>query len=167
MGLSSRCPPMELVTTRNISSTSLPSCIVKEAFASLVAIRKEMSLLFEFPDCKTATEKEARKKMLNFLKAALKGKKTIAVAEAQKEYELFYCFVVGKVQTQWDRIVNEMHTKNPWIRVNGKANKGICIHFWIFFMDCIELLKLTIFPADAAENSITTCSKQSRSFSKS
>ncbi len=44
-----------------------------------------------------------------------------------------------------------MHTKNKWIGVNGKANKGICVHSWISFMDCIELHKLTIFPADAAE----------------
>jgi hypothetical protein len=43
-----------------------------------------------------------------------------------------------------------MHTKNPWIGVNGKANKGICMHSWISFMDCIELHKLTVFPADTA-----------------
>jgi hypothetical protein len=52
---------------------------------------------------------------------------------------------------QWDRIVNEMHTKNPWVGVNGKSNKGIRVKSWISFMDCIELHKLTIFPADAAE----------------
>jgi hypothetical protein len=52
---------------------------------------------------------------------------------------------------QWDRIVDEMHTKNPWIGINGKSNKGICVKSWISFMDCIELHKLTIFPADAAD----------------
>ncbi len=44
-----------------------------------------------------------------------------------------------------------MHTKNPWIGVNGKAIKGICVRSWIFFMDCIELHELTIFPSDAAK----------------
>jgi hypothetical protein len=44
-----------------------------------------------------------------------------------------------------------MHTKKPWIGVNGKSNKGIHMKFWISFMDCIELHKLTIFPVDAAE----------------
>ncbi len=44
-----------------------------------------------------------------------------------------------------------MHTKNPWIGVNGKHNKGIRVKSWISFMDCIELHKLTVFPADAAE----------------
>ncbi len=52
---------------------------------------------------------------------------------------------------QWDRIVNKMHTKNPWIGVNGKSNKGICVKSWISFMDRIKLPKLTVFPADAAE----------------
>jgi hypothetical protein len=52
---------------------------------------------------------------------------------------------------QLDRIVNKMHTKNPSIGVNGKSNKEICMKSWISFMDCIELHKLTAFPADAAE----------------
>ncbi len=44
-----------------------------------------------------------------------------------------------------------MHTKNPWIGVNGKSNKGIHMKSWISFMDCIEPHKLTVFPADTAE----------------
>jgi hypothetical protein len=47
--------------------------------------------------------------------------------------------------------MNKMHTKNPWIGINGKSNKGIRVKSWISFMDCIELHKLTVFPADAAE----------------
>ncbi len=52
---------------------------------------------------------------------------------------------------RWDRIVNKMHTNNTWIGVNGKSNKEICVKFLISFMDCIELHKLNLFPADAAE----------------
>jgi hypothetical protein len=44
-----------------------------------------------------------------------------------------------------------MHTKNPWIGVNGKSNRGIYVKSWILFMDCIELHKLTVIPAGAAE----------------
>ncbi len=47
--------------------------------------------------------------------------------------------------------MNERHMKNPWIGVNGKSNQGICVKSWISFMDCIELHKLTVFPADTAE----------------
>jgi hypothetical protein len=124
---------------------------VKEALAALVAVRKEMSPLFNFPDDETAAKKEVQKKNLCKFKETLYAKKDFAITEAQKAYKLFRCFVVSKVQTQWDRIINEMHTKNPWIGVNGKTNKGLCVHFWISFMDCIELHKLTIFPADATD----------------
>jgi hypothetical protein len=125
-----------------------------------------MNPLFNFFDDKTATEKEAQKKKLNECKEAFKAKKDIAVTVAQKAYKLFCCFVVGKVQTQLDRIVNKMHTNNLWIGINGKANKGICVRSWISFMDCIKLLKITVFPAGAAEKH-TTCSRQSRSPSES
>ncbi len=94
-------------------------------------------------------KQERRKSTIS--RKTLKAKKDIAIVEAQKAYKLFRCFIVGKAQTQWDRIVNGMHTKNPWIGVNGKSNKGICMKSWILFMDCIELHKLTVFPADTAE----------------
>jgi hypothetical protein len=48
-------------------------------------------------------------------------------------------------------MVNKIHTKNPWIGMNGKFNKGICVESWISFMDRIKLHKLPVFPADAAE----------------
>ncbi len=110
-----------------------------------------MSPFFNFPEDETPAEKEARKKKLANLNESLKAKKSFTVDQAQKAYKLLHCFIVGKVQTQWDRIVNEMHKKNPWIGVNGKSNKGIHVKSWIFFMDCIKLNKLTVFPADAAE----------------
>ncbi len=96
-------------------------------------------------------KKEARKKKLSNLKEALQVKKDVTVEKAKKAYELFRCFVDGKAQTNWDRIVNEKHTKNPWVGVNGRSNKGLCVCSWISFMDCIKLHKLTVFPADAAE----------------
>jgi hypothetical protein len=75
---------------------------VKEAFAVLVAVRKEMSPFFNFPEDETVAAKEARKKKLNELNKSLKAKKAITVELAQKAYELFHCFVLNKAQTQWD-----------------------------------------------------------------
>jgi hypothetical protein len=98
---------------------------VKEAFAALVKVRKEMSPFFNFPKDETVAKKEARKKKLSNLNKFLKAKKSFAVEQAQRAYELFRYFVVGKARTQWDRIVNKMHTKNPLFGINGKSNKGI------------------------------------------
>jgi hypothetical protein len=86
---------------------------VKEAFAGLVKVRKEMSPFFNFPEDKTPAEKEARKKKLADLNKSLKAKKSFAVDQAQKAYELFRCFVIGKARTQWECIMNKMQTKNP------------------------------------------------------
>ncbi len=69
---------------------------VKEAFAALVKVRKEMSPFFNFPEDETAAKKEARKKKLSDLNESLKAKKTFAVEQAQKTYELFRCFIDGK-----------------------------------------------------------------------
>jgi hypothetical protein len=141
---------------------------VQEAFAALVAVRKEMSPYFNFPEDKTPAEEESRKKKLADLNESLKAKKSFVVEQAQKAYKLFRCFVVGKAQMQRDRIVNEMHTKNPLIGITGKSNKGIRVKSWIPIMDCIELHKLTIFPADAAEKQQYYMQKtQSRRPSKS
>jgi hypothetical protein len=141
---------------------------VKEAFAALVKVRKEMSPFFNFPEDKTVAIKEARKKKLSNLNKSLKAKKSFAVEQAQKAYKLSRCFIVGKARTQWDRIVDEMHTKNPWIGINGESNKGIHVipgsHSWI------ALSSTTSSPSSLLtqlKSSATTCSRQSRSPSES
>jgi hypothetical protein len=89
--------------------------------------------------------------MLSKYEEILKAKKSFAVAETQKVYKEARCFVIGDPQTQWDKIVHEMHTKDPWIGVNRRSNKGPSIHSWPYYMECIKLHKLTIFLVDAAE----------------
>jgi hypothetical protein len=125
---------------------------VKEAFAVLVKVRKEMSPIFNFPEDKTVAKKEARKKKLSDLNESFKAKKSFTVEQAQKAYKLFRCFILGEAQTQWDRIVNKMHTKNPWIGMNGKSNKGICMKSWISFMDLG--LHWSFFPLDIQKTPI-------------
>jgi hypothetical protein len=84
---------------------------VKEEFAALMKVRKEMSPFFNFPEDETLAKKETRKKKLTNLNKSLKAKKSFTVDQAQKAYKLFHCFVVGKAQTQWDCIVNEMQNR--------------------------------------------------------
>ncbi len=95
---------------------------IRKAFQVLVELRREMKPLFELPDDKTEAKIEEQKQKLLENKEIFKAKKSIAVAEAQKAYKLFRCFIVGESRTQWDKIVHEMHSKDPWIGVNGKSN---------------------------------------------
>jgi hypothetical protein len=55
------------------------SANVKEAFATLVKVRKEMSPFFNFPEDESAAKKEARKKKISKLNESLKVKKSFAV----------------------------------------------------------------------------------------
>ena len=64
---------------------------------------------------------------------------------------MFCVYFIGEACTQWDKVVQEMHMKDPWVAANGALNKGPHAQTWASFLDCIELHKLTIFSCDAAE----------------
>ncbi len=65
--------------------------------------------------------------------------------------QLFRTYFVGEARTQWDKVVQEMHQKDPWVTVNGSLNSGPREKTWESFLDCIKLHKLTILSCDAAE----------------
>ncbi len=44
-----------------------------------------------------------------------------------------------------------MHKRVLWAAVNGQVTKGRHPQTWMSFLDCLELHKLTVFSADAAE----------------
>jgi hypothetical protein len=45
-----------------------------------------------------------------------------------------------------------MHERDSWAEVNGQVNKGRHPRTWMYFLDCLELHKLTVFSADAAKS---------------
>ncbi len=57
----------------------------------------------------------------------------------------------GDAQSQWDHVCHEMHKRDSWAAVNGQMTKGRCPRMWMSFLDCLELHKVTVFSADAAE----------------
>jgi hypothetical protein len=124
---------------------------IQVAWDSIIEVRREMKPYFIFPEDETEAVKEIQKQMLSKYKEIFKAKKVFGIAKTQKAYEMFRYFVVSDPRTQWDKIVHEMHTKDPWIGVNGSSHKGIHICSWPSLLDCIKLHKLTIFPVDAAE----------------
>jgi hypothetical protein len=96
---------------------------IKKAWEAIAKVRREMKPYFEFPEDETEVAKEIWKQTLSKYKEILKAKKSVAIAETLKAYEMFRCFVVGNPQTQWDKIVHKMHTRDPWITVNGSSNR--------------------------------------------
>ncbi len=69
---------------------------VKEAFTTLVAVQREMSPYFNFPEDETPAAKEARKKKLSNLNKSLKAKKSFGVEQAQKAYKLFRASLLAR-----------------------------------------------------------------------
>ncbi len=66
-------------------------------------------------------------------------------------YDLFCELLRDKPKIQWDWIVTDMHTKNPWEDVKGVKHNSLRGKLQQSLMDCIEFHKLTVFTVDAAE----------------
>jgi hypothetical protein len=84
-----------VIAVLQLVKQKVTSTKVQEAFVAFVAVRKEMSPLFNFPEDKTPAKKEVRKKKLSNLNESLKTNKSFAVEQAQKAYKQFRCFVAG------------------------------------------------------------------------
>ncbi len=71
-----------------------------------------------------------------------------AIAES---YEQLRNLLSGDTQSQWDRVCCKMHENDLWAAVDGQVTKGRHPRMWMSFLDCLELHKLMVFSADAAE----------------
>jgi hypothetical protein len=81
-------------------------------------LRKKLNM------AKSNEEKESLKKKIKTTEKDLDKAKKTALTEIVKAYKLFCIYFVGEARTQWDKVVQEMHQKNPWVAVNGSLNKG-------------------------------------------
>jgi hypothetical protein len=71
-----------------------------------------------------------------------------AIAES---YEQLRNLLSGNAQSQWDCICGKMHECDSWAAVNGQVTEGRRPQTWMSFLDCLELHKLMVLSADAAE----------------
>jgi hypothetical protein len=65
--------------------------------------------------------------------------------------DLFRKLLHDDPETQWDRIMSEMHTKNPWEDLTGVKRNSFRMKLQLSLIECIEFHKLTFFSIDAAE----------------
>jgi hypothetical protein len=66
-------------------------------------------------------------------------------------YDFFRKFLRDKPEIQSDRIVTDMHSKNPWEDIKGVKHNSLRGKLQQSLTDCIEFYKLTVFTVDAAE----------------
>jgi hypothetical protein len=67
-------------------------------------------------------------------------------------YNLFRQLLSDKPQVQWDRIVEDVHNKDPWTGLNGEKHPGLRMKTAKSLEDCIMLHKITVFSVDATEH---------------
>ena len=66
-------------------------------------------------------------------------------------YDLFCKLLRDEPKIQWDQIVTDMHTKNPWENIKGVKHNSLHRKSQQSLTDCIEFHKLAVFTVDAAE----------------
>jgi hypothetical protein len=96
----------------------------------------------------------AKVKRLTKVKAAKERIIYVKVAEstlACLAYDLFRKLLRDEPKIQWDRIVTDLHTKNPWEDIKGVKHNSFRRKLQQFLTDCIEFHKLTVFTVDAVE----------------
>jgi len=125
---------------------------VLKAFKAVKDSKEKLEpLATALPTGMSKSKKEERKLQLSVGKQDLQKAKKETQIEITKAYELIRNYSVGEARTQWDTITQEIHNKDPWIDVNGRAHNGLCMRTWTSFMEYIELHKLTIFSVGTVE----------------
>jgi hypothetical protein len=66
-------------------------------------------------------------------------------------FELFRKTMKEDPELQWDCIVTDMHTKDPWEDLKGARHDGIHLKLSKSLWECIDFHKRTIYSIDAAE----------------
>jgi len=100
---------------------------------------------------KKKTPTDAEKLELEGTEKLVSEAKAEFLKAVQLPFDLVRQLLIGEVRTQWDKIVKEMFDRDTWVGVNGKTHDGPRLRTWKSLTDCIELHKLTVLPADAAE----------------
>ncbi len=112
-------------------------------------------------------EKDEQRKKLSEIKNELKSAGKLTVAKTLKVYELFRSFIVGKARTKLDKIVHKMHSKDPWIGMNGQSTKASRCNHGCLFRTALSSTSSPSSLLSPLRSSVSTCRRQSRNPSKS
>ena len=112
---------------------------------------------------KSRKEKESLAQQIKTAENEREKAKKVALVEIVTAYELFHIYFVGKACTQWDKVVQKMHMKDPWVAVNGSLNPGPRKKTWEFFWTASNSTSSQSSPVTPPSYSGTICSSISRS----
>jgi len=99
----------------------------------------------------TATAKATKLAKVEAAKAEREKAKIAKSTFACLAYDLFRILLQDDPETQWDRIVSKMHTKNPWEELTCVKQNSLHMKSQLSLIECIEFHKLVFFSVDAVE----------------
>jgi hypothetical protein len=142
---------------RIIEQKGLPKkcCVYAKAVAKWQAALKNHQEASESQDTvSTSVDITARKVEIEQTTQMLQESHRAHDKAIAESYVQLRNLLSGDAQSQWDRVCCKMHKNDLWAAVNGKITKGRRPRTWMSCLDCLELHKLTVFSADAAEKQL-------------
>ncbi len=115
------------------------------------ALKNLQEALESLDTVSTSIDVMARKVEIEQISSMLQEAQKAHNKAIAKSYEQLRNLLSDDAQSQWDCVCREMHERDSWAAVNGQVTEDRCPQMWMSFLDCLELHKLMVFSADAAE----------------
>jgi len=107
--------------------------------------------LMRIPSKETEAQTTRRLSLWKAAEAELKKTQAQEAAEVGLVYDLFRKTLKEDPELQWDRIVDDMHAKDPWEDMRGAKHNGLRRKLVASFWECIDFHMLTVYSIDAVE----------------
>ncbi len=98
--------------------------VVSDIKGKIGPLRKKLNM------SKSHEEKESLTQQIKTIEKELEKAKKSPLMEIVKAYELFCVYFVDKACTQWDKVVQEMHMKDPWDHLTRDPTRRPGSLFW-------------------------------------
>jgi len=121
---------------------------LSKAVVSAAALARKLKRI---PKEETEAQTFKRLSLWEVAEAELKKAQAHESVEVGLVYDLFRKTLKEDPELQWDRIVDDMHAKDPWENLRGAKHNGLRVKSVASFWECINFHKLTVYSVDAAE----------------
>jgi hypothetical protein len=136
--------------TRMLSRKKLDEEMTKLTKAVLATTARARKLA-RTPSDETEPQTSVRLGLWEAAEVEIKKAEAEEAVKAGLVYDLFRKTLKEDPELQWDRIVDDMHSKDPWEDLRGYKYNGLRRKSVASLWDCIDFHKLTVYSVDAAE----------------
>jgi hypothetical protein len=118
---------------------------------AVLTITARVRKLTRTPNEETEPQTSKRLSLWEAAEAELKKAEALEAVKVGLVYDLFRKTLKEDTELQWDRIVDDMHAKDPWEDLRGAKHNGLRRKSVASLWECIDFHKLTVYSIDAAE----------------